>query len=70
MNEAIRKAADAHDVSSASPSASTQAWRIPSNVGKDGFHPSPVGHRRAAKAVLEALAQTRERARRARRRCA
>jgi len=29
------------------------------NVGKDGFHPSAVGHRRAAAAVLDALSQDR-----------
>ncbi len=28
----------------------------PTNVGKDGFHPSAIGHRRAAAAVLEAIA--------------
>jgi lysophospholipase L1-like esterase len=55
VNEAIRKEADAHDVLCLAL-AEHPGVADPSNVGKDGFHPSPVGHHRAAKAVLEALA--------------
>ena len=57
-NVAIRSAAETHDAIclelSEHPGVADRA-----NVGKDGFHPSAVGHQRAAAVVLEALAQDR-----------
>ncbi len=57
-NDAIRSAAETHDAIclelSEHPGVADRA-----NVGKDGFHPSAVGHQRAAAVVLEALAQDR-----------
>ena len=58
VNDAIRAAAEAHDA------LVTEFSQHPgvgdrSNVGSDGFHPSAVGHRRAAAAVLEVLADHR-----------
>jgi lysophospholipase L1-like esterase len=61
VNEAIRKEAETHDVLCLA-FAEHPGVSDPSNVGKDGFHPSPVGHHRAAKAVLEALAHQEQRA--------
>jgi lysophospholipase L1-like esterase len=56
VNLAIREAAEAHGALimefSQHPGVGDRA-----NVGPDGFHPSALGHRRAAAAVLEALAQ-------------
>lgn len=56
VNLAIRSAAEAHGALimefSEHPGVADRA-----NVGADGFHPSAMGHRRAATAVLEALAQ-------------
>ena len=58
VNLAIRSAAEAHGAVimefSQHPGVADRA-----NVGSDGFHPSALGHRRAAAAVLEALAQDR-----------
>ena len=58
VNAAIRTAAEAHGALimefSQHPGVGDRA-----NVGSDGFHPSGLGHRRAAAAVLEALAQER-----------
>jgi lysophospholipase L1-like esterase len=58
VNLAIRSAAESHDALimefSQHPGVGDRA-----NVGPDGFHPSALGHRRAAAAVLEALAQDR-----------
>ena len=58
VNVAIRSAAEAHGAVimefSQHPGVGDRA-----NVGTDGFHPSALGHRRAAAAVLEALAQDR-----------
>ena len=54
VNEAIRTEAEANDVLCLAL-AEHPGVADPANVGKDGFHPSPVGHRRAAAAVLEAL---------------
>ncbi len=55
-NDAIRSAAETHGALclelSEHPGVADRA-----NVGKDGFHPSEAGHRAAADAVLEALAQ-------------
>ena len=57
-NVAIRSAAQNHGALclelSEHPGVADRA-----NVGKDGFHPSAVGHRRAAAVVLKALAQDR-----------
>lgn len=55
VNEAIRKEAEAHEVTCLALSEHPGV-ADPTNVGKDGFHPSPIGHRRAAAEVLEALA--------------
>ena len=56
VNLAIRAAAEAHGAVimefSQHPGVGDRA-----NVGADGFHPSALGHRRAAAEVLEALAQ-------------
>ena len=58
VNLAIRSAAEAHGAVIMElrqhPGVGDRA-----NVGTDGFHPSALGHRRAAAAVLEALAQDR-----------
>jgi lysophospholipase L1-like esterase len=58
VNLAIRSAAEEHGAVimefSDHPGADD-----PDNVGPDGFHPSATGHRHAADAVLEALAQER-----------
>ncbi len=56
VNVAIRSAAEAHGAVimefSQHPGVGDRA-----NVGSDGFHPSTLGHRRAAAEVLEALAR-------------
>lgn len=58
VNLAIRAAAEEHDALimefSEHPGVADRA-----NVGPDGFHPSALGHRRAAAAVLEGLVQDR-----------
>ena len=58
VNVAIRSAAEAHRAVimefSQHPGVGDRA-----NVGSDGFHPSALGHRRAAGEVLEALARER-----------
>jgi phosphatidylinositol alpha 1,6-mannosyltransferase len=56
VNDAIRAEADEHDVLCLALSEHPGV-ADPTNVGKDGFHPSPIGHRRAAAAVLEALSR-------------
>lgn len=58
VNEAIRAEAEAHEVVCLALD-DHPGVADPTNVGKDGFHPSPVGHRRAAAALLEALAHHR-----------
>ncbi len=58
VNLAIRSAAEAHGALimefSQHPGVGDRA-----NVGSDGFHPSALGHRRAAAEVLEVLARDR-----------
>ena len=58
VNHAIRAAAEANDALvmefSEHPGVGDRA-----NVGRDGFHPSALGHRRAAAAVLDALVRDR-----------
>lgn len=61
VNDAIRAEAETNDVICLALSEHPGVTD-PTNVGKDGFHPSPVGHRRAAAAVLEALEHREERA--------
>ena len=56
VNEAIRKAAEANGVLCLALS-DHPGVADPTNVGKDGFHPSPVGHRRASQVFLQVLDQ-------------
>jgi len=58
VNVAIRAAAETHGALCLDLSAHPGV-ADPTNVGKDGFHPSAMGHRHAATAVLEALADRR-----------
>jgi len=64
VNEAIRVEAEAHEVICLALD-DHPGVADPTNVGKDGFHPSPIGHRRAAAAVVEALAHHRKEQQRA-----
>jgi len=54
VNDAIRAEAEAHGFLCLALSEHPGV-ADPSNVGKDGFHPSEEGHDRAATAVLDAL---------------
>jgi lysophospholipase L1-like esterase len=56
VNAAIRDAAEANGVLCLALSEHPGV-ADPTNVGKDGFHPSPVGHRRASQAVLQAIVE-------------
>ncbi len=58
VNVAIRAAAEAHGALCLDLSAHPGV-ADPANVGKDGFHPSAMGHRHAAAEVLQALAEHR-----------
>ena len=58
VNVAIRAAAERHEAICLELSEHPGV-ADPTNVGKDGFHPSKVGHHRAAAAVLEAIAEQR-----------
>ncbi|MBA2440778.1 MAG: SGNH/GDSL hydrolase family protein [Thermoleophilaceae bacterium] len=58
VNDAIRVEAEAHDVLCLALD-DHPGVADPANIGKDGFHPSPSGHRRAAAALVEALAHLR-----------
>lgn len=58
VNVAIRSAAERHGAVCLELSEHPGV-ADPTNVGKDGFHPSKIGHRRAAAAVLEAIAHQR-----------
>jgi len=54
VNVAIRAAAETHGALCLDLSAHPGV-ADPANVGKDGFHPSAMGHRHAAAEVLQAL---------------
>lgn len=69
VNAAIRRDAEANDVLCLALSEHPGV-ADPTNVGKDGFHPSPVGHRRAAQEVLEVLEQIEAGGREKERECA
>ena len=58
VNVAIRTAAERHGAVCLELSEHPGV-ADPTNVGKDGFHPSKVGHDRAADEVLEAIAHQR-----------